>query len=217
MSIYVGLHLWPQLTNNFGRLNGFSRDMPFKVVMEIFLALRRSAVQLSTRGLVLVYLFISSVSVEIGLSVLLWQQLCYIYEGKTYLSHLSSQGNDEVGKKDCQNLFRFFGCPYSISRYLPNFWRSRKKHKRWEGGMYISENQCHAVTVYYLFLGCEGWGWGWGFGYLWDETTASIPLVCMKTFVAFSFHGAVVFIHIHVTIANLFNIYGYPCCHCYYI
>ncbi|KAL4638256.1 hypothetical protein ACB092_03G134500 [Castanea dentata] len=130
MSIYAGLHLWPQLTHNFGRLNGFNRDIAFRVVMEISLSLLRSAALLSTRGLVLVYLFISSVSVEIGLSVLLWQQLCYIYEGKTYLSHLSSQGNDEVGKKDCQNLFRFFGCPYSISRYLPNFWRSRKRHKR---------------------------------------------------------------------------------------
>ncbi|KAG6642775.1 hypothetical protein CIPAW_09G164500 [Carya illinoinensis] len=104
MSVYAGLRIWPPLTY-------------------------RSAVLLSARGLVLVYLFVSSVSVQIGLSVLLWQQLCFIYEGKTYLSHLSTRGNEEIGRKDCQNLFRFFECPYSISRYLPNFSRYRKRHE----------------------------------------------------------------------------------------
>jgi hypothetical protein len=132
MSAYAGMHIWPPLTLTYtvGRLNGFNMDLGFRVMMDIFVALLRSALLLSTRGLVLVYLFVSCVSVEIGLSVLLWQQLSYIYQGKTYLSHLSSQENEDVGKKDCQHLFRFFGCPYSKSRYLPNFWRSRKRHKR---------------------------------------------------------------------------------------
>lgn len=130
LSAYTGLQIWPPLKYRFGRLNGFDRGLAFQVAMEVFLALLRSAVLLTPRGLVLVYLFVSSVSVQIGLMVLLWQQLCYIYEGKTYLSNLSSQGDEEVGKKDCQNIFLFFGCPYSISRYLPNFLRSRKRHSR---------------------------------------------------------------------------------------
>jgi hypothetical protein len=129
MSAYAGLHIWPPLTYKIGRLNGFNMDLAFGVMMEVFIALLRSALLLSARGLVLVYLFVSTVSVEIGLSVLLWQQLCYIYQGKTYLSHLASQENEQVGKEDCQNLFRFFGCPNSKSRYLPIFWRSRKRHK----------------------------------------------------------------------------------------
>lgn len=132
MSAYAGLHIWPPLTLTYkvGHLNGFNMDLGFRVMLDVFVALLRSALLLSARGLVLVYLFVSCVSVEIGLSVLLWQQLSYIYQGKTYLSHLGSQENGDDGKKDCQNLFRFFGCPYSKSRYLPIFWRSRKRHKR---------------------------------------------------------------------------------------
>ncbi|KHG15833.1 hypothetical protein F383_02992 [Gossypium arboreum] len=63
------------------------------------------------------------------LSVLLWQQLCYIYEGRTYLSHLSSREGDHVKEKDCQNLLRFFGCRYSMLRFLPTLRNSRKRHK----------------------------------------------------------------------------------------
>ncbi|KAF3432479.1 hypothetical protein FNV43_RR27219 [Rhamnella rubrinervis] len=130
MSTYTGLHIWPPLSyKSLGHLNQYnSREMVFRAIREVILALLSSALLLSTRGLVLVYLFVSSVSVGIGLSVLLLQQLCYIYEGKTYLSHLSSRGNDEVVTKDCQNLLRFFGCPYSLSRYLPTF--RKKRHKK---------------------------------------------------------------------------------------
>ena len=67
---------------------------------EIVVAFMRSALLLSSRGLILAYLFIASVSLQIGLSVLLWQQLSYIYQGKTYLSHLSSQADSEEEKKD---------------------------------------------------------------------------------------------------------------------
>ena len=97
---------------------------------EIIIAFMSSAVHLSLRGIVLVYLFVSSVSVEIGLSVLLWQHLCFVYEGKTYLSHLSSQGDDAAGDRDCRNLLRFFGCPYFASRYFTSFSTSMKRHKK---------------------------------------------------------------------------------------
>ncbi|XVF85643.1 hypothetical protein PTKIN_Ptkin17bG0132600 [Pterospermum kingtungense] len=133
MSAYAGLHIWPPLNyRSLGHLNGVSRNLALIALKEVMLALLSSAVQLSIRGLVLVYLFISSVSVEIGLSVLLWQQLCYIYEGKTYLSHLSSREGDQTGEKDCQNILLFFGFRYPILRYLPlpSLRNTRKKHKK---------------------------------------------------------------------------------------
>ncbi|KAI4306740.1 hypothetical protein L6164_029993 [Bauhinia variegata] len=124
MSVYTGMHIWPPLTYSFGRSNQAASSLAWRVMSEIFLSFLRSALFLSARGIVLVYLFISSVSVMIGLSVLLWQQLFYIYEGRTYLSHLSSGD----GKKDCQNLVRFFGFPYSVSRFLPKFRVTQKRH-----------------------------------------------------------------------------------------
>lgn len=129
MSAYAGLRIWPPLTYRLGHFSELNRELALRAIVGLFLAFLRSAVLLSARGLVLVYLFVSSVSVQIGLSVLLWQQLCFIYEGKTYLSHSSTQGNEEIGRKDCQNLFRFFECPYPISRYLPNSSRSWKRHE----------------------------------------------------------------------------------------
>jgi len=129
MSVYAGLHLWPPLTYSLKHINGVSgSDLAWKILNEIVVEFLRSALLLSSRGLILAYLFIASVSLQIGLTVLLWQQLSYIYEGKTYLSHLSSQADNEEEKKDCQNLVRFFGLQYSITRFLPNFRVTRKKH-----------------------------------------------------------------------------------------
>ncbi|GMJ04550.1 hypothetical protein like AT3G18620 [Hibiscus trionum] len=133
MSMYASLHIWPPVKyRSIGHLNGFSSHIAIQAFKEVFLAFASSAVQLSARGLILVYLFISSVSLQIGLSVLLWQQLSYIYEGKTYLGHLSSQGSggDHIEEKDCQNILRFFGCPYSISRYFPSLRNSHKRHTK---------------------------------------------------------------------------------------
>ncbi|KAF4394771.1 hypothetical protein F8388_004746 [Cannabis sativa] len=125
MSTYAGLYVWPPLSYRaFGRIHGYSSNMASTALKEVMLALLRSAALLSARGLILVYLFVSSVSVEIGLSILLWQQLCYIYEGKTYLNSLSSHRNNDIEEKGCQNIWRFFGCPHSFSRILPSF---RKK------------------------------------------------------------------------------------------
>lgn len=129
MSVKAGLHIWPPLSiKPHSHANVVGTDLAMRFVKEIVFALLNSAMLMSSRGLLLVYLFISSVSLNLGLSVLLWQQLFYIYEGKTYLSHLSSQGGDGAGKKDCQNILRFFGCPYSVSRYLPVVRDSEKRH-----------------------------------------------------------------------------------------
>ncbi|KAG8644240.1 protein S-acyltransferase 11 isoform X2 [Manihot esculenta] len=131
MSAFAVWHIWPPLpTRSLGDLSGMNSYMAWRIFKELIFALLSSALLLSPRGLVLVYLFFSSVSVEMGLIVLLLQQLCYIYQGKTYISHLNSQGGDEAGEKDCKNILRFFGCPYTVSRYLPNVWNTPKRHNK---------------------------------------------------------------------------------------
>lgn len=142
MSAYAVLHIWPPLTYRYlDHFRASDRSLAWRALQDVAIALVSSAVLLSTRGLVLVYLFVSSISLEIGISVLLWQQFCYIYEGQTYLSSLSMRGGDEAGEKDCKNLFRFFGCPYPVLRFLPNFWNSPKRHEKWNG--YVGSERHH--------------------------------------------------------------------------
>jgi palmitoyltransferase len=129
VSAHAGLHVWPPLTYSIGRIHGTtSENLAWRIVKETIFAFLRSVLLLSTRGFILVYLFIASVSMMIGLSALLWQQLRFIYEGETYLSRLSSQAHNGDGKKDCQNLVRFFGFPYSVQRFLPKFLVTQKKY-----------------------------------------------------------------------------------------
>lgn len=132
MCAYVGFHLWRPLTyGSVSTLSIFSRDAALTALKEIVHAFLSSAFFLSARGLVLMYLAIASLSVQIGIGVLLWQQLQFIYEGKTYISNLSAQdsGSEERG---CQNLFRFFGCPYWASRFLLGSSNSGKSHNKWQ-------------------------------------------------------------------------------------
>lgn len=131
ISTYAALHVWPPI--NYVADQPINRLLSYKSTLnslkETIFALLRSAVFLTPRGLVLVYLFIASVSVGIGLTILLWQQLSYIYRGKTYLSQLSA-AEGEGGERDCKNFIRFFGCQYIIARYFPSFWNSSKTHKK---------------------------------------------------------------------------------------
>ncbi|KAM7463298.1 hypothetical protein LguiA_031419 [Lonicera macranthoides] len=115
------LHHLPDFIGDqdIGLLNAlFNSEMVSSVVMEILLPFLRSTMFLSTRGLVLAYLFIASVSVLIGLAVLLWQQLCYIYEGKTYLSHLSPDGTDGITKKGQSSKRRLIRISTSEGKWL---------------------------------------------------------------------------------------------------
>ncbi|XP_042055296.1 protein S-acyltransferase 11-like [Salvia splendens] len=132
MTSYSALQIWPHQENEpVIRLSGYAnRELIFGVLKETILAFLRSAVFLPVRGLVLVYLFLSSLSVSIGLSVLLWQQLSYIYVGKTYLSHLRAVDSEEVMERDCKNIVRFFGCSSMTTAYLPSYWKSRKAHTK---------------------------------------------------------------------------------------
>lgn len=156
ISSFATFLIWPPLRNI--PISVLSRPTDYKLVYgffkEIAFSFFTSVESLSIRGFVLIYLFIASISVEIGLCVLLWQQISYIYEGKTYLSHLSSRGTNRHSKKDCQNIVRFFGCPYSATRYLLGFWNSRKTHKKWTVLYTITniyEQGCHEVTSFMLY------------------------------------------------------------------
>lgn len=132
ISSFTAFCIWPPVRHvPIAVLNGPSDYMlVYSFLKETTLSFSTSVESLSLRGFVLIYLFLASVSVEIGLGVLLWQQLSYVYQGKTYLSHLSSRGTNRASKKDCQNIVRFFGCPYSATRCLLGFWNSRKTHKK---------------------------------------------------------------------------------------
>ncbi|XP_051151163.1 protein S-acyltransferase 11-like [Andrographis paniculata] len=129
---YTALYIWPSLDHrSVNLLNGFvDRELVVGVLKEEIIALLRSTMFLSMRGLVLVYLLIASISVGFGLSVLLWQQLGYIYVGKTYLSHLSAVNNEETVEKDCRNLIKFFSYHQSAATYFPTDWKSSKSHKK---------------------------------------------------------------------------------------
>ncbi|KAG9442282.1 hypothetical protein H6P81_018136 [Aristolochia fimbriata] len=128
MSIYAGIHIWPPLDyGNRHPISYFSRMALLGSTSGITRALLSSALHLSARGIVLVYLFLVCTSVQIGLSFLLWQQLTFIYMGHTYISHISSSGSGR-GQKGLQNLLRFFGCPYSVASFFLRSNAGRKSH-----------------------------------------------------------------------------------------
>lgn len=128
VSSYILYQIWPPLRHI--PTVKLSWSTIIAVLLESALPFLISVESLPIRGFVLIYLFFASFSIEIGLAVLLWQQICFIYEGKTYLSHLNSTGNDEVDEKDCQNIVRFFGCSNPATRYLLSFWNIKKIHKK---------------------------------------------------------------------------------------
>ncbi|OIT06836.1 PREDICTED: protein S-acyltransferase 11-like [Nicotiana attenuata] len=132
MSAYAAFHFWPPLSHKPIHLlnEAVGQKLFLRTLKDVIFAFLESTLFVPARGLVLVYLFIASVSILIGLTVLLWQQLCFIYEGKTYLSHISWSEGDETAEKDCQNLIQFFGCSPTTTRFLPIYFSSRKKHKK---------------------------------------------------------------------------------------
>lgn len=116
MTIYASYQIWPSV--DFPNLASSRRSMSFwRILLDIITMVAGSAFFLSARGLVLVYLAFASLSVNAGIAVLLCQQLSYIYEGNTYLNHISSP-NALHGERGLQNIVRFFGCPHPFSRVL---------------------------------------------------------------------------------------------------
>ncbi|CAO2814103.1 unnamed protein product [Amaranthus hypochondriacus] len=129
MSAYGVLHVLPSLADGaVQHIQRVDSKIAFiSILKEICVAFLTSAVFFSARGLVLLYLFVASISVGIGLTVLLWQQLYFIFEGRTYLTSLNSQV--EV-QRDCRNLYLFFGFPYSCPQFLRGFCNSKKIHSK---------------------------------------------------------------------------------------
>ncbi|KAG0455133.1 hypothetical protein HPP92_024425 [Vanilla planifolia] len=110
MTSYAAFHTWP------------SNHEPSALVTSLLLkqilsGIATSVLSLSARGIILIYLAFACISVEIGIAFLLWQQLCYIYEGKTYVNHIKGDYN-MGGERGCQNILRFFSCPYLAYRML---------------------------------------------------------------------------------------------------
>lgn len=116
MTIYASYQIWPSIEFPDPASSRHSMGS-WKMLLEMITTVAGSAFFLSARGLVLVYLAFASSSVNAGIAVLLCQQLSYIYEGNTYLSRLSSAPNAlQHGERGLQNIVRFFGCPYPVSR-----------------------------------------------------------------------------------------------------
>ncbi|KAK8944253.1 putative S-acyltransferase [Platanthera zijinensis] len=110
MTLHTAFHILPppQLES----LPSTYDSVSSKVLMQILAGISSSILSLSVRGLVLLYLAFACLSVDIGIAVLLWQQLYYVYEGKTYINHIGSSKNSVSAEKGCQNILHFFNCPY---------------------------------------------------------------------------------------------------------
>ncbi|PKA58737.1 putative S-acyltransferase [Apostasia shenzhenica] len=117
MTSYSAYHIWPALELENVVSAGTDTMSAMRALKHILAVIASPVLLLSARGLLLIYLAFACLAVKIGLSALLWQQLYCIYEGKTYVSILSSQ-NSEHGEKGCQNILRFFGCPFWAFRLL---------------------------------------------------------------------------------------------------
>jgi hypothetical protein len=116
MAIYSGYRVWAPLDLTDLATTGSFRSVNLANLLKIiFAAMIRSALLLSARGLILMYLAFAGLAVQIGIAVLLWQQLSYIYDGVTYVNNISS-ANVGYTERGWKNIVRFFGCPYSISR-----------------------------------------------------------------------------------------------------
>jgi len=119
MSIYVGSKVWPQLLN-FRRVNNFPRrlhsGMSFNVVMDVLAVVIASLEPAaSARAFALIYLCIASLSLVIGVGLLLHQQVQLVYSGETYIDSLTPGG----GKRSWANFRKLFGMQHPFLWLLP--------------------------------------------------------------------------------------------------
>nr|CAD1830699.1 unnamed protein product [Ananas comosus var. bracteatus] len=115
MATYAAVYVWPRVDLGV-HLKSPGLDS-LELLKEIVAALATSALFLSARGFLLVYLAFAGLAVGIGVSALLWQQLSSIYDGETYIDRITLK-NATHDERGCENLLRFFGCPYSVSGVL---------------------------------------------------------------------------------------------------
>ncbi|KAG0575767.1 hypothetical protein M758_5G031300 [Ceratodon purpureus] len=121
MSTYVGTIVWPQLLR-FRRVNlprvhaGVSFDVVLDVLAAMVVSLEPVA---STRAFALIYLFIASLSLVIGVGLLLYQQVQLVYTGQTYLGTLTSGSGNHHLVKSWTNFRRLFGKQHPFFWLLP--------------------------------------------------------------------------------------------------
>lgn len=113
--------MWPQLLR-FRRVNlprvhaGVSFDVVLDVLAAMVVSLEPVA---STRAFALIYLFIASLSLVIGVGLLLYQQVQLVYTGQTYLGTLTSGSGNHHLVKSWTNFRRLFGKQHPFFWLLP--------------------------------------------------------------------------------------------------
>lgn len=121
MSTYVGTIVWPQLLR-FRRVNlpRVHAAVSFNVILDVLAAMVVSLEPVaSTRAFSLIYLFIASLSLVIGVGLLLYQQVQLVYTGQTYLDTLSSGGGNHHQVRSWTNFKRLFGKQHPFLWLLP--------------------------------------------------------------------------------------------------
>lgn len=121
MSTYVGTKVWPQLLR-FRRINlpRVHSGVSFNVILDVLAALVVSLEPVaSTRAFALIYLFIASLSLAIGVGLLLYQQMQLVYTGQTYLDTLSSGDGNHHQDRSWTNFRRLFGKQHPFLWPLP--------------------------------------------------------------------------------------------------
>ncbi|XP_006850714.2 protein S-acyltransferase 11 [Amborella trichopoda] len=131
MSIMASAYIWPSLGHEaFGSVARLRMLDVVGIFSELARALSSAALLLSLRGMVLMYLCIASFSVQLGICLLLWQQLQLIYEGRTYINHMG-YWNGGTNERGWQNIRRFFDSQKSVFLFVCGSMRSAEKtHKR---------------------------------------------------------------------------------------
>ncbi|XP_078448534.1 protein S-acyltransferase 11-like [Wolffia australiana] len=114
MSAFAWYMAWPPLDPErmayYYSLEESSESTNF--FKQVVSSMVNSVLVLSPRSLLVLYLGISSLSILIGVSALLSQQLRLIYDGQTYLTQLTSGIPVEKGRHNIQRFFAFPEWPY---------------------------------------------------------------------------------------------------------
>lgn len=131
MSIYTYNHSRMSSTIDFPEpgTSGIELDYLADVFSSLLFG---NQVTFTIRYIGLLYLFVISMALLIGVGILLYQQLSLLYQGQTYLDSLStavSESNSGSRRKGWVNLQRVFGNRYPWLWLLP-YISSKKFHTR---------------------------------------------------------------------------------------
>lgn len=122
MSVYVGSKVWLKLLKfrpvDLPRLHAAAS---FNVLADVLAAMIGSLEPLVTaRAIALIYLCIASLSLVIGVGLLLYHQVQLVYTGQTYIDSLSSGGGKhEQQGRSWANFRKLFGKRHPFLWLLP--------------------------------------------------------------------------------------------------